>query len=151
MKKNVVLLIAFAIIVPCLMSFTKYSKTGDFTLKITKIDMKKTPQSGDWRAGCRISQEAEKDNQDSWHGGENKYDGPDASLPVNLELSGLNSGEMMSLFIGLDDDAEDAGNESKSEDKLYVKFKVFGTGDKEKLYSYSSGDWSIVVHYTLKK
>ena len=123
----------------------------DYNLKISKIDMKKTPQSGDWRAGARVSQESEKDNQDSWHGGESKFDGPDASIPVNLELSGLHSGELISLFIGSDDDAEDAGNESKSEDKLYVKFKVFGSGGKEKLYSYSTGDWSILIHYSLSK
>lgn len=140
----------FLLVIGLLLALSSLSHTvyaqGDFTLKISKIDMKKTPQSGDWRAGAKICQEADKDNQDSWHGGENKFSGSNASLPVNLELSGLKSAEIASLFIGLDDDAEDAGNESKSEDKLDVKFKVFPTGGKEKLYSYSTGDWSIVVH-----
>ena len=130
---------------------TSKSYAQDYTLKVTKIDMKKTPQSGDWRAGATIKQESEPDNRDSWHGGESKFDGPDASIPVNLNVGGLKSGEMMSLFIGLDDDAEDAGNESKSEDKLYLKFKVFPSNGKEKLFAHQEGDWSIVIHYTLSK
>ncbi len=134
--------------------FEEYSETMQFaapvySLMVSKIDLRKTPQSGDYRAGASIKQEAESDNKDSWHGGENKYDGNSASIPVNFFLGGLGSAEVVSLFIGLDDDAEDAGNESKSEDQLHLKFKVFPTGGKEKLYDHQEGDWSIVVHYTL--
>jgi len=66
-----------------------------------------------------------------------------------LELGGLSSGEEVVLFLGLDDDAEDAGGD-KAEDKHEVTFKVF-TSSKEKVYDYASGDWSMRIHYTLAK
>lgn len=123
---------------------------GEYILKIGKIEMKKTPQHGGWRAGVTIYQEAEKDNRDSWHGGEKEFSGADASLPVSLELGGLSAAEKVALFVGLDNDAEDAGSESAS-DKITVSFKVFPSGSKEKVYDFSDGNWSIRITYTLTK
>lgn len=124
---------------------------GEYILTISNIEMKKTPQSGDWRAGVTVWQDEEKDNRDSWHGGEKKFEGASAVLPVNLELGGLGVGEPISLFIGIDDDAEDAGSISTAEDKLTLTFKVFPTRDKERNFGFSSSDWSVIVHYTLQK
>jgi len=132
-----------------LVGFASESLAQDYTLKISKIEMKKTPQSGTWRAGVSIRQKAEPDNRDSWHGGETEFEGAGAVLPAKLELGGLSSGEEVVLFLGLDDDAEDAGGD-KAEDKHEVTFKVF-TSSKEKVYDYASGDWSMRIHYTLAK
>ena len=124
---------------------------GEFVLKITRIEMKATPQSGTWRAGVEIKQVAERDNSDAWHGGETEFGGASAVLPVNLTLSGLEAGEQVELFIGLDDDAEDAGS-SDAEDQFRPAFKVFPSGTAEKTVHLENGnDWNVFVHYTLKK
>lgn len=123
---------------------------GDYILRIQQIDAKKTPQSGDWRAGVSVHQGSEPDNRDSWHGGEAKFSGVDAVLPVKLVIGGLDSADQIVLFVGLDDDAEDAGG-AQAEDQLNIPFKVFPTFDKEKIYDYVAGDWSLRIHYTLTK
>ena len=64
-------------------------------------------------------------------------------------LGGLESGEVIALFIGLDDDVSDAGS-ADAEDKLEFEFKVFPTS-KDRIYDFTRGDWSIRVHYTLTK
>lgn len=123
---------------------------SEYILTISRIEMKKTPNHGSWRAGVTIYQESEKDNRDSWHGGEREFSGADANLPVSLELGGLSVAEKVALFVGLDNDAEDAGAESAS-DKITVPFKVFPTRAKEKVYDYSDGNWSMRITYTLSK
>ena len=123
---------------------------GDYVLKVSKIEAKKTPQSGDWSAGVSLRQKAEPDNRDSWHGGEGKFEGEGAVLPVDLELGGLDSGEPVTLFVGIDDDGEDAGGDN-AEDKLEIEFKVFSTRSKERVYDYAQDDWSLRIHYTLEK
>jgi hypothetical protein len=123
---------------------------GDYTLNISQIDARKTPQSGTWRAGVNIWQESEPDNGDAWHGGEDEFKGANAVLPAILQLDGLSAGEKVVLFVGVDDDAEDAGN-TTAEDKLEIPFKVFPSKSKEKVYSFKNNDWSLRVHYTLTK
>jgi hypothetical protein len=103
--------------------------------------MKKTPQSGTWRAGVTVWQEKNRVNQASWHGGEKEYEGADASLSVGLELRHIDSGDTISLFFGLDDDAGDAGS-STAEDKLTISFPVVPSVGKENTFIYSRGDWS---------
>jgi hypothetical protein len=66
-------------------------------------------------------------------------------------LGGIGAADNISIFIGLDDDAEDAGSMSTAEDKLTITFKVFPTPNKEKVFSHSGGDWSVMIHYTLMK
>lgn len=143
MKSLICILIALS-------GMANWVNAQDYVLKIDRIEMKKTPQSGTWRAGVSVRQSKEPDNRDSWHGGETEFEGAGAVLPCRLELGGLSLGEEIILFFGLDDDAEDAGGD-KAEDKLEIKFKVFPTVDKEKIYDFAAGDWSTRIHYTLKK
>lgn len=115
------------------------------TLKITQIEAKKPPQSGDWRAGVAVWQDSEPDTRDSWHGGEDRFSGSNAILPVNLELGGIASGQQVVVWVAIDDDAEDAGTD-KAEDQMKIPFKVFAS-TKEKVYDHGSGDWSLRIHY----
>jgi hypothetical protein len=117
-------------------------------LVISQLEVRKTPQSGTWRAGAYLIDNTTNSQSPLglWHGGESEFHGIKAMLPVNF-MATIRSKEVM-VFLGLDDDAEDAGNDNTAEDKLFIRFIPLETGMKTtRTFSYVKGKWHVLIHY----
>jgi hypothetical protein len=154
MRKSFVLS-SIILTVLCVITFTVYSQ--DYTFKISRVVMRKTPQSGTWKAGVNLSvlyYPPGKDyvkNEFRWHGGEQTFEGFDATLPVKFSATVPMPTIEAIVFIAIDDEAANAGGYD-AEDKKQINFKPLITEGKEKWEEFFiPGEWHLFIYYTFTK
>jgi hypothetical protein len=125
-----------------------------YVIKITRIALKATPQEGDWCAFVNIKTEAmgaiKWFKTSLWNGGETKFEGKNAVLPVNFELKPPVTGVICWVYIALDNDFRKTTTAS-AETQLRYRFQPWMTNGKEFEVNYSDRVWDFVIYYTYEK